>query len=206
MERAKYVLSAVAAVVFAGVVTVSTTALAQEPATPVACGQVLTSSVRVANGLSECPGDGLIVGAADITIDLDGRTRDGTGLGAGVLNAGFDGVTITNGTIQDFDFGVLLQPGTGGNEVSNLSAELSQEAGIMLVGADRATWSAPTRSSRTHSPSASTTAPARSYTTTPWRPSREGRHPRHSPLRTCCARRCCRATRRSRDHGHRRGE
>lgn len=91
MERAKYVMSAVAAVVFAGVVTVSTTALSQEPATPVACGQVLTSSVRVANGLSECPGDGLIVGAADITIDLDGCTLDGTGLGAGVLNAGFDG-------------------------------------------------------------------------------------------------------------------
>jgi large repetitive protein len=123
-------------VTLAGVAAIGRAATAQEVATPVQCGQVLTSSVSVANDLSECPGDGLVIGATGITVDLNGHTLDGTGLGAGVLNNGFGDVTITNGAVRDFDFGVLLGPGTGENDVSHLSAELAQEAGIMLLGAD----------------------------------------------------------------------
>ena len=38
---------------------------------------------------------------------------DGIGLDAGIVNMGFDSVTITNGTINEFDYGVLLNPGSG---------------------------------------------------------------------------------------------
>ena len=84
----------------------------------VSCGQLITQSVLVQNDLLDCLGDGLVVGASNITIDLNGHTLDGTGLGAGVLNNGFDNVTITNGTIQEFDFGVQLNAGTSLNVIS----------------------------------------------------------------------------------------
>ena len=66
-----------------------------------------------ANDLAECLEHGLIVGAPGITIDLGGHTFDGIGLGAGVWNPGFDDVTIANGTLTGFDFGVLVTAGAG---------------------------------------------------------------------------------------------
>ena len=62
---------------------------------------------------------------------------DGTGLEAGVLNAGYDSVTVTNGHVHEFDYGIQLNPGSGGNVVSALRVELNQEAGIALSDADQ---------------------------------------------------------------------
>jgi parallel beta-helix repeat protein len=117
------------------VATTHTATPAQAAETTLECGQVVTSSVRVVNDLTDCAGDGLVVGAHGITIDLNGHTVEGTGLGSGVLDEGFDDVAITNGTIRDFDFGVLISGGAGGGEVSDLSVELSQETAISLSGA-----------------------------------------------------------------------
>jgi large repetitive protein len=103
--------------------------------TAVRCGQVLDTSVLVTNDLSDCPADGLIIGAPGITVALDGHTIDGVGLGTGVLNDGHRGVTITGGTLREFDVGVLLNPGTADNVASHLDVELNQEAGIRLSGA-----------------------------------------------------------------------
>ncbi len=105
----------------------------------VSCGQLITTSTRVTNDLSDCLGNGLVIGASGITLDLDGHTIDGTGLGVGVLNNGHDNVTITDGVVQEFDFGVQLGDGTAGNVVSDLTLQLNQEAGIQLVGADDGT-------------------------------------------------------------------
>ncbi len=102
----------------------------------VTCGQVLTQSTLVANDLLECSGNGLVVGADGITIDLNGRLLDGIGLGVGVLNPGFDGVTIVNGSVQEFDFGVQLGAGTANNIVSFLALNLNQVAGVSLSDAD----------------------------------------------------------------------
>ena len=104
----------------------------------VACGEILVESVRLTNDLIDCPGNGLIVGTGGITVDLDGHTIDGIGLDAGVLNHGFDNVTITNGTVTEFDYGVQLNPGSGRNVLSSLRAEANQEAGIALADADQA--------------------------------------------------------------------
>ncbi|HEX5923678.1 MAG TPA: hypothetical protein VFY45_07585, partial [Baekduia sp.] len=46
--------------------------------TTVHCGQTLTHSVRLANDLTDCPADGLVIGADGITVDLNGHTIDGT--------------------------------------------------------------------------------------------------------------------------------
>ena len=74
----------------------------------VRCGESITRSTLVTNDLAECPGDGLVIGAPRIVLDLGGHTIDGVGLGSGVLNDGFAEVTVRNGTVQDFDHGVEL--------------------------------------------------------------------------------------------------
>jgi CSLREA domain-containing protein len=102
----------------------------------VSCGQVLTQSTLVTNDLFDCNGNGLVIGAHGITVDLNGHTIDGIGQGVGILNNGFDSVAITNGFLQDFDFGVQLNPGSTLNTVTSLLLQLNQEAGIQLSDAD----------------------------------------------------------------------
>src|SRR5918999_707089 len=58
------------------------------------------------------------------------RPIDGTGLGAGIRNRGYDSVTIRNGAVQEFDYGVRLQSGANNNLVEGLSLQLNQLAGI----------------------------------------------------------------------------
>ncbi len=105
--------------------------------TTVACGQTLTQSTLLLNDLTNCGGNGLVVGAASITVDLGGHTVDGVGLAAGVLNNGFDSVTVTNGTISGFDDGVRLGAGTGSNVVTDLVLAMNEVAAVMLVNADQ---------------------------------------------------------------------
>ena len=104
------------------------------PPTPasVSCGDVLTQSTLVTNDLSGCPGDGLVVGAPRIIVDLGGHTIDGTGLGGGIRNDGHSEVTVRNGTVQEFDYGVQLLPDTTANLVERLSLRLNQVAAVEL--------------------------------------------------------------------------
>ena len=67
---------------------------------PVNCGQVISQSILVSNSLTNCWGDGLVVGAPGITIDLNGFVIDGLQMGAGIRNNGHDQVTVTNGTVH----------------------------------------------------------------------------------------------------------
>ena len=103
----------------------------------VSCGEIVIQSIVVQNDLIDCIGNGLIVGTRDITIDLDGHVIDGTGIDTGILNNGFDNVTITNGLVTEFDYGVLLNPGSSKNTITGLRLELNQEAAIGLADADQ---------------------------------------------------------------------
>jgi parallel beta-helix repeat protein len=105
------------------------------PPVAVQCGEVLTTSTRVANNLTECPGDGLVIGAPGITVDLNGHAIDGIGLGAGIRNDGHASVTVRNGMVRDFDYGVKLPTATGGNVIEYLSLELNQLAGLEISNA-----------------------------------------------------------------------
>jgi parallel beta-helix repeat protein len=120
-------------------VGLSATGAAAKPKLPsrtVECGEVLTESLRVANNLRDCPGDGLVVGAPGITIDLGGHRIDGVSAvgSAGVDNsAGHDDVVIENGVLNEFEDGVRLE-GASGNTVRLLRAGSVLGAGIHLVG------------------------------------------------------------------------
>jgi len=111
----------------------------ESPAPPVPaavlCGQVLTQSTLVTNDLFGCLGDGLVIGAPRIIVDLDGHTIDGVGLGIGILNDGYASVTVRNGTVEDFDYGIWLLPETSLNVVELLTLRLNQVAAIELFDA-----------------------------------------------------------------------
>jgi parallel beta-helix repeat protein len=82
--------------------------------TTVSCGETLKASVRLANDLSDCPGTGLIIGADNITVDLNGHTIDGTNRKEGIANEKHANVTIVNGTIRDFHAGGVNVSGARG--------------------------------------------------------------------------------------------
>jgi parallel beta-helix repeat protein len=93
--------------------------LAAGPAsTTVSCGQTLTASTTLTSDLVGCQGSGLLVGADNITVDLNGHTIDGTsarkpGTGAIVTKGSHTNVTISNGTVRGFYFSGIALSGRG---------------------------------------------------------------------------------------------
>ena len=90
--------------------------------TNVSCGQTITSNLTLGKDLTGCTGDGLVVGAPNITLDLNGYAISSDGqkeqlCGPGAVNgpdfgvdnsAGHDGVKIKNGTVVGFEEGIEL--------------------------------------------------------------------------------------------------
>jgi len=86
-------------------------------ASHVQCGDVITQDTTLDSDLIECPGDGIVIGASDITLDLGGHTVKGNALGCGITNGysdwcaspierGYERVTVRDGTVRDFYVGV----------------------------------------------------------------------------------------------------
>src|SRR5918998_5929404 len=68
------------------------------------CGAVVMKSTTLRANLTNCPGDGLVIGADNLTLDLGGHTIDGTGAtgSVGVLLMARHGVTVKRGRIKEF--------------------------------------------------------------------------------------------------------
>ena len=64
----------------------------------------ITSDTKLRADLTNCPGDGLVIGKDGITLDLGRRTIDGTGAEGshGIRLNGRRGVKIKGGTVQEF--------------------------------------------------------------------------------------------------------
>lgn len=95
------------------------------------CGQTITQSTVLDNDLTGCANNGIILGANNITLDLNGHTVAGTANtadGGGVVLVGRTGVTVRNGTVRNFDVGVVIEGGSantvqGVNAVDNIAFE-----------------------------------------------------------------------------------
>ncbi|MDQ6726527.1 MAG: right-handed parallel beta-helix repeat-containing protein [Actinomycetota bacterium] len=93
-------------------------------AATLACGQTVTQSTVLDNDLTGCTNNGIVVGADNITLDLNGHTVSGTaasGDKGGVVLVGRTGVTVKNGTVRSFDVGVVIEGGSG-NTVQGVTA------------------------------------------------------------------------------------
>jgi Right handed beta helix region len=106
----------------------------------VTCGQTITQSTVLDADVGPCPANnahGIIVGADNVTLDLNGHTVFGAvggaaGEGAGVYVFRRTGVTVRNGTVRDFDGGVVIEGGAA-NTVTGITARDN----IGIVGVTR---------------------------------------------------------------------
>jgi parallel beta-helix repeat protein len=88
-------------------------------ASHVACGGTITADTTLDSDLLGCPNNGIVIGADDITLDLDGHTVAGDSeqveacpenefCDAGLLNDAHDGVTVRDGSVSGFDIGAFV--------------------------------------------------------------------------------------------------
>jgi hypothetical protein len=96
------------------------------------CGDVITKNTTLVADIGPCPGNGIIIGADNIRLNLNGHTISGTpgpgdGNAAGIRLPFRTGVTITGhpgksgktGTVTGFDAGLVVNGGSG-NTIENL--------------------------------------------------------------------------------------
>jgi len=73
------------------------------------CGDTITADTTLDKNLVDCPNFGIVIGADNITLDLNGHLIDGLGpleSPDGVVIGGYDGVTVKHGRVRGFDVGV----------------------------------------------------------------------------------------------------
>lgn len=118
-------------------------------AVSVSCGDTITADTKLANDLVACPGDGIVIGADNITLDLNGHTIDGDGMPSsfeqtcpgsgscdfdlGIDNSGgHDRVTIKGGSIRDFYEGVQML-GASDGRVTKLTLSNLLHVGVAVL-------------------------------------------------------------------------
>ncbi len=112
-------------------------------ASHIGCGAVVTTDTTLDSDLIDCPNHGIVIGADDITLDLNGHRIDGDGTPAagcnprkepcdlGVLNDGHDGVTIKRGSVREFASGVAIV-GARDNRVLDVSSKKNTLFGLVF--------------------------------------------------------------------------
>jgi parallel beta-helix repeat protein len=116
-------------------------------ASHVSCGDTITVDTTLDNDLVDCPNNGIVIGADDITLDLHGHTIDGDGklveacpqaepCDVGVVNERHNGVTIKNGTVTNFGPGVVVV-GAKRNRLRHVAAVENAFEGIIFFRAAR---------------------------------------------------------------------
>jgi parallel beta-helix repeat protein len=85
----------------------------------VSCGDTITVDTTLDSDLIDCPNNGIVIGADNITLDLNGHTVAGNGepvkpcpkeefCDVGLLNDGHHGVAVRHGSVRDFGVGVFI--------------------------------------------------------------------------------------------------
>jgi len=92
------------------------------------CGDTVTTNTTLSNDVGPCTGNGLVIGANDVTLNLGGHTVTGSNTTnttrteqVGVLIQGHRNVVVQNGTVTGFDAGVAITKGSK-NQVINVTA------------------------------------------------------------------------------------
>jgi parallel beta-helix repeat protein len=120
---------------------------------PLGCGDTVAADTTLHADLVDCPSNGLVIGADDITLDLNGYTIDGNEAlvntcpeteicDIGVLNDGHHRVRIKDGEISQFGVGALVLDARR-NGLSDLTTTRNVFSGIILAQSSRSSvrWS-----------------------------------------------------------------
>ncbi len=111
-------------------------------ASHVSCGDTITADTTLDSDLIDCPDNGIVIGADDITLDLNGHTIDGDGelredcpedviCDDGVVALDHMHVTVRNGTLQEFALGALTV-GASENRLLDLSITDNMFPGVVI--------------------------------------------------------------------------
>jgi parallel beta-helix repeat protein len=113
----------------------------QASASPVDCGDTITADTKLHRDLVNCPNNGIVIGANNITLDLNGHRIDGDGAvcppdqevcDSGVDNsAGHNGVTVDGGSVREFPVGVFVL-GARDNRLRDLSSSGNLDFGVVI--------------------------------------------------------------------------
>ena len=117
------------------------------PASNVSCGDTITADTTLDSDLLNCPSNGIVIGADDITLDLNGHTVTGDGdpvkrcrrdqiCDVGVANDGHDGVTVRDGSVHGFASGVVIAQARH-NRVLNVTSSRNQYFGFVIIESSR---------------------------------------------------------------------
>lgn len=102
---------------------------------PVECGSVITHDIKLENDVGPCLGDGLIVAVSGIAINLNGHKIFATQrANVGLRLQNVSNVTVTRGTVDGFDAGVLIVGGLA-NTVSYMTVQ-NNRFGIQVEHAE----------------------------------------------------------------------
>ena len=113
----------------------------------VACGDTITSDTTLDSDLTDCPNNGIIIGADDVTLDLNGHSIDGDGqlvdpcpegefCDVGVANDGHRGLRLINGSVTEFAEGVFIFAAQR-NRVVSISSSANAFFGFVVVESAR---------------------------------------------------------------------
>jgi parallel beta-helix repeat protein len=149
-------LTIAAGVALAAALVVAQPSPATSRAPQLSCGATITVSTKLDRDLVNCANNGIVIGADNVTLDLNGHVIDGdgaefSGCGAdepcdvGVVAFGHSGVTIKGGTIREFGIGVLVVD-TSDSRITHLAASNSLYSGVILAAASRSSIEAVTAS------------------------------------------------------------
>jgi parallel beta-helix repeat protein len=114
-------------------------------ASHVDCGDTITTDTALDSDLVNCPNNGIVIGAANITLDLNGHMVDGNATpvdpcpegescDVGVDNsAGHSGVTVEGGSVRQFSVGVLVEGGAAHARLHHLAVSDTTDFGIIVA-------------------------------------------------------------------------
>src|SRR3954465_610991 len=120
----------------------------QASAAQPSCGDTITADTTLHHNLVNCPKNGIIIGADDITFDLNYHTIDGAGRATagcdpqqefcdeGIVDDGHDGVAVVNGSVRQFDIGADVN-GARDARLLGITASMNDFIGIRLFGSTR---------------------------------------------------------------------
>jgi parallel beta-helix repeat protein len=114
------------------------------------CGDTITVSTKLVADLVNCPNNGIVIGADDITLDLNGHVIDGDGAefsdcppdevcDVGVVDFDHHGVTIQGGRLREFTFGALVV-GASHSRVSRLVLTDHFFSGLLVAESQRSVF------------------------------------------------------------------
>lgn len=114
----------------------------QAAAASPACGDTISVDTTLHADLIDCANDGIVIGADNITLNLNGHTidgdatasdcPDGTACDTGIRNlAAHDRVTVQGGTVREFAVGVFFSGGDR-SRLRDLSVSRNGDFGIIV--------------------------------------------------------------------------